>query len=140
VGLVRAPPKAHSPALCVATYLRFPVEAFPPYFSILEKVHTVLSAVLEIVRVSLQCLYLVVHSMSCVFSKSSYERCRFLTSCEASIASEHDVDISIRRRMPRPGSIGLHRPHSAPACASTSVSTRSMNASNSSREWNRAIW
>ena len=35
---------------------------------------------------------------------------------------------------------GLHRPHAAPGCASTSVSTRVMNVSNSSREWNRATW
>jgi hypothetical protein len=33
-----------------------------------------------------------------------------------------------------------HRLHSAPGCASTSVSTRRMNASNASREWNRATW
>jgi hypothetical protein len=39
-----------------------------------------------------------------------------------------------------PGSTGLHRPHSTPACASTSVSTRRMNASNASRESKRATW
>src|SRR5262245_40307823 len=39
-----------------------------------------------------------------------------------------------------PGATCLHYPHSASGCASTSVSTRRMNASNSSKEWNRATW
>src|SRR5262249_33526059 len=34
----------------------------------------------------------------------------------------------------------LNRPHCAPGCASTSVSTRVINSSNSSRDWNRATW
>ena len=45
-----------------------------------------------------------------------------------------------RRRVTLPCLACLHRHHSTPSCASTSVSTRRINASNSSREWNRAAW
>ena len=34
------------------------------------------------------------HSMSCFVSKISYERCACSTSCEAAMASEHDLDIT----------------------------------------------
>src|SRR4029434_1540865 len=44
--------------------------------------------------VTVQVVETVVHSMSCFFSKTSYERCGFSMGCGAAIASEHYLSLT----------------------------------------------